>query len=71
MARYVDYWFGITDEDSGLCGEEFLVEVDRDYEPDPLAAAKEIAAENFPDVELTCYGAISTYQAEMMGLDTY
>lgn len=71
MAKYVDYWFEVVDEDSDLCGEEFLVEVDREYEPDPLAVAEEIAAENFPDVKLTCHGALSPFQAEMMGLDTY
>lgn len=66
-----NFWFGIIDEDSDLCGEEFIVEVDAEYENDPLALAWDIAAENFGDVKMKCYGCISTFEAEMMGLDTY
>jgi hypothetical protein len=66
-----NFWFGVIDEDSDLCGEEFIVEVDAGYENDPLALAWDIAAENFGDVKMKCYGCISTFEAEMMGLDTY
>ena len=66
-----NFWFGVVDEDSGLCGEEFIVEVDTGYEDDPLAIAWDIAAENFGDVKMKCYGCISSFEAEMMGLDTY
>ena len=65
------YWFGVVDEDSDLCGEEFFVEVDAGYEDDPLAIAWDIAAENFGDVKMKCYGCVSKFAAEMMGLDTY
>lgn len=66
-----NFWFGVIDEDSDLCGEEFIVEVDAGYENDPLALAWDIAAENFGDVKMKCYGCISAFEAEMMGLDTY
>lgn len=64
------YWFEVVDEDSDLCGEEFFVEV-TDYEPDTLSMAWEIAIENFGDVKMKCYGRVSAFEAEMMGLDTY
>jgi len=64
------YWFEITDENSDNCGEEFFVEVS-DYEMDTLAIAREIAVEIFGDVEMKCHGRVSSFQAEMMGLDTY
>ena len=71
MNKCVDYLFEVIGEDSDLCGEQFFVEVDYTYEDDPLAVAKDIAAENFPDEELACYGPFSPAYAEMCGLDTY
>ena len=64
------WWFAVTDEDSDLCGEEFFVEIESlldEAKAKAIAYAKEI----FPNVELKCYGRVSSYEAEMMGLDTY
>lgn len=67
---WTTWWFGITNEYSNLCGEEFFVEVDV-----PLDRAKRearrIAQMNFPNETLSCYGRVSATEAEMMGLDTY
>ena len=60
------YWFGIDDEDSNLCGEEFLVEVEGGRD-----AAFKYAHELFPGVHLHYYGWVSDFEAECMGLDTY
>ena len=64
------WWFGITNEYSDLCGEEFFVEVEVPLS-DAKALAKQIAKENFPDEDITCFGRVSATEAEMMGLDTY
>ena len=63
------YWFEVIGENSDLCGEEFFVEVESGA--DALEMAWDIACENFPDEELKCYGAVTSYFAEMAGLDTY
>ena len=64
------WWFGITDENSDLCGEEFFVEINS---PLDTAKAKAIdyAQSIFPDEKLTCYGRVSQSEAEAIGLDTY
>lgn len=67
--NYTTWWFKVIDEDSDLCGEEFLVEVGPSE--DPLLMAWDIATENFGDVKMKCYGRVSAFEAEMMGLDTY
>ena len=67
---WTTWWFGITNEDSDLCGEEFFVEVDVPLDR-AKAEAKRIAKENFPNEILSCYGRVSASEAEMMGLDTY
>lgn len=67
------WWFGITDIDSELCGEEFFVEVDTASTP-PSCLKKEaqrLANLYFPNEKPVCYGQISATEAEMMGLDTY
>lgn len=61
------YWFAITGEYSNLCGEEFLVELEDATKEDAVAYAQDI----FPGEELKCYGKVSAFEAEMMGLDTY
>lgn len=59
------YWFAVIGEDSPLCGEEFLVSApDKD-------AALEIARGYFPGEQLKCYGRVTDFEAEMMGLDCY
>ena len=70
MTKTTTWWFGIDDPDSDLCGEEFFVEIES--APDAAKqAAIERAAELFPDEEVKCYGRVSAFEAEMMGLDTY
>lgn len=59
------YWFEVVGEDSILCGEQFFVEADNYDE------AHAIVNEYFPNEEITCYGKVSEYEAEMMGFDTY
>ena len=59
------YWFEVVDEESELCGEQFFVE------SDCIEMAWDIAVESFGGIELTCYGPVSYYFAEMMGYDTY
>lgn len=59
------YYFGITDENSILCGEEFFVEAFS------YKQALNIASETFPNENLTYYGIVSDEEAEIMGLDTY
>ena len=61
------WWFEVTDVDCEFCGEEFLVEVDTDSEAD----ARQRAEQYFPNVKLTCYGKLSDFEAEAMGIDTY
>lgn len=64
---WTTYWFGIEDEDSELCGEEFFTELKDADKAQHIAYAKTI----FPNERLTCYGKVSAAEAEMMGLDTY
>ena len=59
------YWFGIVTDGSELEGEEFLVGADS------IDEAKQIAANIFSGEELNCYGRVSDFNAEMMGLDEY
>lgn len=70
MKKTLTFWFEVIGEYSGLCGEEFFVEVNADEE-DPRAIAGDIAAENFPNEKLKCHGRVTLEMAEMMGLDTY
>ena len=64
---WTTYWWGINDEDSELCGEEFFTELEDADKSAHRAYAKQI----FPNERLTCYGKITEEEAEMMGLDTY
>lgn len=64
------WWFAINDENSDLCGEEFFVEVNVTLDKAKAEAIK-IAKEIFPNEKLTCYGRVSSKEAEIMGLDTY
>ena len=59
------WWYEVVGEESDLCGEEFFVEARSPKEAD------EIARDNFPDEQLHCFGLVSDYEAECMGLDTY
>lgn len=61
------YWFEIVGEDSALCGEEFFTELKTDKQETHVKYAKKI----FPNEEIYCLGKVSSYEAEMMGLDTY
>lgn len=67
--NYTTWWFEVTDEDSDLCGEQFLVEVGPSE--DPLSIAWVITATNFGCIEMKCLGRVSAFEAEIMGLDTY
>ncbi len=64
---WTTYWWGINDEDSELCGEEFFTELEDADKSAHRAYAKQI----FPNERLTCYGRVTEEEAEMMGLDTY
>lgn len=64
---WTTYWWGINDEDSELCGEEFFTELEDADKNTHRAYAKQI----FPNERLTCYGRVTEEEAEMMGLDTY
>lgn len=64
------WWFAINDENSDMCGEEFLVEVNVPMDRAKACAVK-IAKKNFPHEKLKCYGRVGLAEAEMMGLDTY
>lgn len=64
---WTTYWFIISDEDSDLCGEEFLTELKDATKAEHVAYAKSL----FPGEKLSCLGKLSEAEAEMMGLDTY
>ena len=64
------WWFGIVGEESDLCGEEFFVEVNASLDTAKNTAIN-MAKEIFPDEKIKCYGRVSAFEAEMMGLDTY
>ena len=61
------YWFEIVGEESELCGEEFLTELENATKEKHIAYAQEL----FPNEKIRCYGKISEFEAEMMGIDTY
>lgn len=65
--KWTTYWWGIEDEDSELCGEEFFTEL----ETSSYVEHKHYAKSLFPNEKLTCYGKVSAFEAEAMGLDTY
>lgn len=70
--RCVDYLFEVVGEESEICGEQFLIEVDCDFEEDPLAVAWDIACEYFEGEKLEMtLGPISPMLAETLGYDTY
>lgn len=57
------YWYEVRSGEYE--GEEFFIEA-----VSSKAAAK-IATELFPNEDLHCFGSVSEFEAEMMGLDTY
>ncbi len=67
MTEWTTYWWGINDENSDLCGEEFFTALENGTKEQHRAYAKEC----FPLEKLTCYGKVTEEEAEMMGLDTY
>lgn len=64
---WTTYWWGIYDEESELCGEEFFTTL----KDGDAIEHKKYAQSLFPNEKLTCYGLITEDEAEMMGLDTY
>lgn len=64
---WTTYWFMIDDEESDLSGEEFLTELKNGTKEQHINYAHEL----FPNVNIMCYGKISPFEAEVMGLDTY
>jgi len=70
--KHFYFWFGITNEYSDICGEEFLVAVEGVNAFDARENAVQLAQSIFFNEErITCYGKVSAAQAEMMGLDIY
>lgn len=67
---WTTYWWGINDEDSELCGEEFFTELLLS-DGDMKAIHTEYAQSIFPNEKLTCYGEVDEIEAEILGLDTY
>lgn len=67
MTNWTTYWWGIEDEDSELCGEEFFTEL----ENADKATHKAYVQYLFPNENPKCYGKVTEEEAEMMGLDTY
>lgn len=67
MTNWTTYWWGIEDEDSELCGEEFFTELENADKAMHRAYVKEL----FPNENPRCYGKVTEEEAEMMGLDTY
>lgn len=61
------YWWTITGVDSDLCGEEFFTELESDSRDDHEAYAETL----FPGEDLHCFGRVTEWEAECMGLDTY
>lgn len=64
---WTTYWWGIEDENSDLCGEEFFTEL-KDAD---ASEHKKYAQEIFPNEKIVCYGEVDPADAEIMGLDTY
>ena len=64
---WTTYWWGINDENSNLCGEEFFTELEDADAIDHKKYVKKI----FPNEKVICYGQVTETEAEMMGLDTY
>jgi len=64
---WTTYWWGITDEESDLCGEEFFTELENASFTEHLIYVKGL----FPNENPKCYGKVTEEEAEMMGLDTY
>lgn len=64
---WTTYWFEIVGEESEICGEEFFTELENGTRAEHKAYAQEI----FPDERIRCLGKVTSYEAEMMGLDTY
>lgn len=67
MDKWTTYWWGISDEESELCGEEFFTELKDATRKDHFDYMRKL----FPHETVTCYGKVSEAEAEMMGLDTY
>ena len=61
------YWWGIEDENSDMCGEEFFTALKDATKEQHRAYAKEI----FPGENPVCYGFVTEEEADRMGLDTY
>lgn len=64
---WTTYWWTVTDLNSDLCGEEFFTELQDGTYKDHKNYAKNL----FPDIKLHCFGQVTKFEAECMGLDTY
>lgn len=67
MINWTIYWWGIEDENSELCGEEFFTELTNADKATHRAYAEKL----FPNENLKCYGEVTEEEADTMGLDTY
>lgn len=67
MNKWTTYWWTITGIDSDLCGEEFFTELKNATAKEHIEYAKSI----FPNEKLHCFGQVTEFEAECMGLDTY
>ena len=65
--KMATYWFEFIGEDSDFCGEEFFTELEDAERGVHIAYAHEL----FPDEKIRCLGKVTTFEAEIMGLDTY
>lgn len=64
---WTTYWWGITDENSDMCGEEFFTELKDATKEEHRAYVRKL----FPGEKPRCYGRVTEEEAERMGLDTY
>jgi len=53
--------------DSEYCGEQFLTELQDASRVEHVLHARKY----FPNEKLVCFGEISPFEAEILGLDTY
>ena len=67
MKHWTTYWFEIEDENKDFYGEQFFTELENGTKEQHIKYANEC----FPNTEIRCIGRVSSFEAEMMGLDTY
>ena len=61
------YLFKVIGENSEIYGEEFLTELENASKQEHIDYAHRL----FPNEKIRCYGKLTEFEAEMMGIDTY